>query len=1221
MNGFHTVVAALLRSAVCASQKRTYNALILSGTVFLVALAALAQDPAAPTFTGEPIRLWQVCGPFDSPSILEPVVEKEEAVAPPPAGGAVKGRAWSILKSEAAAVDLESPQALGPADRAAAFAFAEIESEKDGDVLLGFGSDDAAMVWWNGRAVLVQDVRRAVKPGEDQVVLRMRKGRNTLLVKVWDEIGGWGFAADLRPAGAETWAWKEVLPMTDDELLDLVERTSFDFLWQECEPATGMIVDSALERAGADPGPASLASVGFGLSAICIGAERGWVSRGEARERVLTTLGFVLDKLQHEHGFLYHFVDMKTGQRAWDCEISSIDTALFLAGALTARSFFNDAEITKRVNQLYARVDFPWMLNGGDTLSMGWVPGSGFIGARWGSYSEHMVLYLLGLGAPERPLPPESWAAWTRPLYTYKDMTYVQAVPLFLHQYSHAWVDFRDKRDAYADYFRNSALATKAHRAFCLELKDRFPAYGENLWGLTASKGPKGYMVWGGPPPTLEFPIDGSVVPCAAAGSVPFVPDLTIPVLREIYDRHKAAWGRYGLLDAFNPNNGWVADGYIGIDVGAQILMIENHRTGNVWKWFMECPEIRKAMKLAGFKETGRDLDKADLEFLRRLAKDTWDCIAYFVEPKTGMPYDTSARAPHTSATNLGLYLAALAAARDMGFISAAEALERAGRILDGIEKFPSWKGFAQCWHGVQDFQPSQDDIWVSVVDTGNLALGLVAAGQAFPELAARCRKLVDAMDWSAIYDAKADQLYGGYDMKNNKLNPDWRIDMLATDSRGALFMAIASGQVPSSAWDKLKRDTEERYHVKVLKPGWVAGGLFMQYITGIFLDERNSVIGRSAANLAYENMRHADAKSLPAWGWSSCLDPDGGYLGWGKLRDEVVTPHASVLAIEDYPKEVVWNLYELQRRGARAPWEEDGQQRAFGFRDSINLASGRVSKDYLVLDQGMLFLSLANFLENGLVRRYFHADPSVKAGFEKISELSKPEGGENVSVFEPGLGALIPQEQVSKSVVVPRLKKAPKLDGDLSDWEQGCQLRVKFPGEAEFGTPPNKDRFEGTFVLAWDDANLYVGADVLEDEVACEQAAAELYKDDAIEMFFDPAADGFVWGNAADFQIGVSPSGPGGKPQVYSWFQKTVPPGSELAARTRQTPAGAEYTVELKIPWAFLGVSDPKAGRALGASFALHTVDQAHTASAKINWSYRSDVDKIHLGEIRLGE
>ena len=1192
----------------------------LAGLLLTAAAAASwAQDDSeVRNPSGTFIRKWYICGPFPAERLLDDVVDDEGALAPQEAG--IQGRAWKEFQTTNDLVDLEQESLCGMTDKAVAFAFAEIESEGEGDVVLGLGSDDSVMAWWNGRQVLVQDVLRGLKFSQDQVHLKMQKGRNTLLLKIYDDGGGWNFAADIRPVGSGAWTWEATLPLSDDELLDLYERKSFEFFWKEANPETGLIADNAPAGNQPNNSACSVASVGFGLTAICIADSRGWITREQALERVRTTLRSMWDLAAHEHGWFYHFIDMSTGKVAWDSEVSSIDTALFLAGALTCRNYFKDGVIADLVNQLYARVEWPWLMDDSKTLSMGWTPGAGFIKYRWNVYSEHMVLYLLGIGAPTNALPPESWYAWQRPAYTYKDMTYVQAVPLFLHQYSHGWVDFRGKRDALADYFQNSVLATKAHRAFCIDLKDKFPLYGENLWGVTASKGPKGYMVWGGPPPTAEYPIDGTVVPCSAGGSVAFTPELTIPVLREIYTKYRdISWDKYGPLDAFNPNTRWSGDGYIGIDVGATLIAIENHRSGNVWKWFMDNEEVEKAMRLAGFKQTARELDRADMNYLRKLARETWDCIAYFVHPDTGLPYDDSSRGKNTSATNLGLYLAALAAARDMGFISAEEAEMRARKVLDGLEQFPTWHGFAQCWHGVADFTPSEDDTWVSLVDSGNYAMGLVAAAQAFPSLRARFQKLVDNMDWAGLYDTNAVQLYGGFDMKKQKFNPDWRVDMLATDSRSAAFMAVASGDTPPELWANLKREVDERYHVKVLTPGWVGGGLFMQYLNGIFLNEKNTLVGRSSANFAYENMRHADALGLPVWGWSASVNPDGGYLGWGVLRDDVVTPHASVLAIEDFPREVVNNLYVLQRMGARAPWVENGQSYNFGFRDSINQVSGKVADAYLVLDQSMLFLSLANFLENGLVRRYFTADPGVQSALKSIPDFANPEGGTNVSIYEPGLGQMKAKAQVGRHLDVPHVSVPPVLDGDLSDWPQQGSDTVRYPDQSEFGVPPMKQRFQGQFHFAWDETNLYVAADVQDDEIVCEAPANELYKDDAIELFVDAQNDGFKWADPKDFQIGLSPSGPDGKAMIYAWFQNTVPEGAEVASRVNPAETGGSYTVEARIPWAFLGITNAVADRVIPFSFAVHTVNKARTASAKINWSYRIEVDRLDLGALKL--
>ena len=268
---------------------------------------------------------------------------------------------------------------------------------------------------------------------------------------------------------------------------------------------------------------------------------------------------------------------------------------------LTCRQHFKDPRIQSLATQIYQRVNWPWMLNGGTTFSMGWKPESGFVNARWDTYNESMMLYLLGIGSPTNPIPASSWRAFTRPPFTYKGLTYITtAAPLFIHQYSHAWFDFRSKRDSFASYFENSVTATQAHKLFCLSLGNRFSDYQDKLWGITASDSVNGYVAWGGPP--LLGPIDGTVVPCAAGGSLPFVPADCITALRNIRNEFPKAWHRYGFVDAFNPLTGWYDPDVIGIDLGITMLMAENHRTGFVWDTFMKNPEARAAMAAVGFK-------------------------------------------------------------------------------------------------------------------------------------------------------------------------------------------------------------------------------------------------------------------------------------------------------------------------------------------------------------------------------------------------------------------------------------------------------------------------------------------------------------------------------------------------------------------------------------------------------------------------------------------
>jgi hypothetical protein len=387
---------------------------------------------------------------------------------------------------------------------------------------------------------------------------------------------------------------------SDDQLLDEIERAAFDFFWNEASSATGQVRDRARLNGDEHRRIASIAATGFGLTGLCIGESRGYDKPAAIRERVRQTLRFLKRQLPHEHGFFYHFIDMETGARVWNCELSSIDTSLLLCGVLTVRQHFKDAEIQDLATAIYERVDWPWMLNSGATFSMGWNPGSGFLRSRWEHYCELMMLYLLALGSPTHSVSSETWRAWKRPTVKFQEFEYISGHdPLFTHQYSQAWFDFRHKRDGYADYFMNSVTATQAHKRFCVSLHDEFPDYSAHLWGITSSDSAAGYQAWGGPPRIGR--LDGSIVPCAAGGSLPFLQEDCMQVLRTIRECYPKTWGRYGFVDAFNPLIGWYNPDVIGIDVGITMVMAENARTGFVWNVFMKNKEMQQAMEKAGF--------------------------------------------------------------------------------------------------------------------------------------------------------------------------------------------------------------------------------------------------------------------------------------------------------------------------------------------------------------------------------------------------------------------------------------------------------------------------------------------------------------------------------------------------------------------------------------------------------------------------------------------
>src|SRR5256885_6477650 len=311
---------------------------------------------------------------------------------------------------------------------------------------------------------------------------------------------------------------------TDEQLLDEIQRAAFHFFWNEVSEKTGQVKDRALANGNDSRKMSSIAATGFGLTSLCIGDQREYRKNPEILERVRKTLKFLANDLPNEHGFFYHFIHMDKGQRWEKCELSSIDTSILLCGVLTARQYFADQVIKDLATKIYERVDWPWMLNGGKTFSMGWHPESGFLNARWEHYCELMMIYLLAICSPTHPIPADTWNAWTRPTVTFQGIEYISGNdPLFTHQYSHAWFDFRKKHDAYANYFDNSVKATRAHKVFCLSLRDEFPDYSEDLWGISASDFQNGYTAWGGPP--RMGPIDGSIVPCACGGSLPFLFD------------------------------------------------------------------------------------------------------------------------------------------------------------------------------------------------------------------------------------------------------------------------------------------------------------------------------------------------------------------------------------------------------------------------------------------------------------------------------------------------------------------------------------------------------------------------------------------------------------------------------------------------------------------------------------------------------------------------
>ena len=425
------------------------------------------------------------------------------------------------------------------------------------------------------------------------------------------------------------------LSKLDNDLLDDVSRRGFRYFMEQTDPLTGLVNDRAPTGGGRENSRhpvASIAATGFGLTAFCIAADHRWIGKEVAHAHVLAALRFFADRAPQEHGWFYHFMDARTGERVWQSEVSSIDTALLLAGILTAREYFaDDTEIADLATKIYNRIDFPWMMNGADTyFSHGWTPEHGFLPYRWDTYSELLILYVLGIGSPTHPISGTTWGAWKLPIVSVGDYRYVGGGPLFIHQYSLAWIDLRDHgpaapgpgephvirlesgvprmgfRFSNFNYFANSIAATRAQQEiFSKKLSQTFPGYSKNIWGVTASDSAKGYTDWGG---SVSNPrIDGTVVPAAAGGSLMFAPDICIPALRTMLIKYgEKIYGHYGFADAFNPTTGWVDKYVIGIDVGITLLSAENLRYGTVWRLFMSNPEVEHALAIAGL-ATPRD--------------------------------------------------------------------------------------------------------------------------------------------------------------------------------------------------------------------------------------------------------------------------------------------------------------------------------------------------------------------------------------------------------------------------------------------------------------------------------------------------------------------------------------------------------------------------------------------------------------------------------------
>ena len=404
-----------------------------------------------------------------------------------------------------------------------------------------------------------------------------------------------------------------VKPLTDDEFLNLVERKAFDFFYDHQNLKTGLFADTS------GGGDASIASTGFGITALCIGASRGWIDKEDAKIRVLLAIDAFLPKAEGgmsfvagKYGFFYHFIDIHTGKRAGKSEVSTVDTAILVCGAITAGEYFG-GEVKEKADRLYKRVEWdkfvekdegPWK----NVFSMGWAPERGFLESYWDYYTDEVVLIaLLAIGSPTHPVDPECFYAWTRHKGPYgegKPFIYSWHGALFSYQYAHAWFDLRNLVDREGvNWFENSTRATLANRQFCIDHKDESKTYGANSWGITSMARPNAYTMHFGVPPmgSGEPQYDGTISPTGPAGSIVFTPYLSLSALKYMYMTYPKLWGRYGLRDSFNLDSNWYAHTYYGIGEAMYLLPVENFRSEFVWKQFMKNEYIKEALKKAGF--------------------------------------------------------------------------------------------------------------------------------------------------------------------------------------------------------------------------------------------------------------------------------------------------------------------------------------------------------------------------------------------------------------------------------------------------------------------------------------------------------------------------------------------------------------------------------------------------------------------------------------------
>jgi len=609
-------------------------------------------------------------------------------------------------------------------------------------------------------------------------------------------------------------------------------------------------------------------------------------------------------------------------------------------------------------------------------------------------------------------------------------------------------------------------------------------------------------------------------------------------------------------------------------------------------------------------------LNQEEIKYLEDLARDTYHCIDFYVDAQTQLPLDNtkSVKDSYTSVTNIGLYMTSVAGAVELGLESRQEGLRKLKKLLANLSKLSSWKTFPYSWNHVTQLIPNKEK-FVSTVDLGNYYAGIIVTRQYFPELQKQCDKLLK-INWKHLYDPDRKFFYGGYNAKEN-ISASWHYTHLGSESRLASFLGLAMSGLPLESWEALDRSLEKRYGMEYLKPGWQGGGLFLGFMSGLFLDEQGTLLGFSAGNFAKAQMAHKRRIDSAVWGWSSSDSPQYGYLGMNAIKDDIVTPYASALAVSVFPQEVVQNLKKLDELGVRPRQLVNGSYHDFGFRDAYDFKQNLVTPNYLILDQSMIFLALTNFLKDRIIVRLFQSYPPVQRALPMIKDYASRGAVEDENSFPISLSKRFRLSGVSYDAKRPEIYVTPKDPSVTLEAFPETEKFILSDENLESGNLSDSQDLQVQFSFLWDSQFLYLKTNVTDQSLQVAGSGSEIYKGDILEIYINSDGQGLDWGNPKDMQIGVTPPDEKGAHHTYAWFQNRKPTENELKTISKRTKDG--YEIIAAISWEFLNIPETQKGQSLNCSIAIHDVDNDQDGDSKLNWYFRPKDGKINLSQLIL--